>query len=80
MKNKAPIFINSFARGGSSILLNIIRSHPDVCYPQGETHQIFRGRKGESFFLRLYKRFRYLPILVAFKRDIFLPNGQDFHF
>jgi hypothetical protein len=41
MKNKAPIFINAFARGGSNILWNLLQSHPNVCSPIYETHEIF---------------------------------------
>lgn len=42
MKNKSPIFINAFARGGSNIVWNLFQSHPDVCSPIYETHEIFQ--------------------------------------
>jgi hypothetical protein len=35
--NKRPIFVNSFARGGSNIIWEILQSHPDACAPIGET-------------------------------------------
>ena len=41
MKNKSPIFLNCFSRGGSNILWNVFLSHPDVCSPILETLQIF---------------------------------------
>jgi hypothetical protein len=41
-KNKAPIILNCFSRGGSNILWNIFLSHPDVCSPMQETLEIFR--------------------------------------
>jgi len=47
MLNKAPLFINSFSRGGSNIFWNLFLTHPDVCSPILETLEIFRiGRKG----------------------------------
>lgn len=42
MKNRAPIILNCFSRGGSNILWNILLSHPEVCSPIEETLQIFR--------------------------------------
>jgi hypothetical protein len=41
-KNKAPIILNCFSRGGSNILWNIFLSHPNVCSPIQETLEIFR--------------------------------------
>jgi hypothetical protein len=47
MLNRAPIFINSFSRGGSNILWNVLLSHPDACSPILETLEIFKiGRAG----------------------------------
>jgi hypothetical protein len=42
MKNKRPILLNCFSRGGSNILWNVLLSHPEVCSPIEETLQIFR--------------------------------------
>jgi len=42
MKNKSPIFLNCFSRGGSNIFWNIFLTHPDVCSPIRETLEIFR--------------------------------------
>ena len=41
MKNKKPIILNCFSRGGSNLLWNIFLSHPDVCSPNRETLEIF---------------------------------------
>lgn len=41
-KNRAPIILNCFSRGGSNILWNIFLSHPQVCSPIKETLELFR--------------------------------------
>jgi len=45
MLNVKPIFIVGFQRGGTGILMNLLLSHPNVCTPRGETHQVFRGAR-----------------------------------
>jgi hypothetical protein len=40
MLNHKPIFVNSFARGGSNIIWEILQSHPDACAPIEETDKI----------------------------------------
>lgn len=72
--NKAPIFVNAMARGGSSILTNIIASHPSICYPKGETHMVFRGFKGDNLAWKLRKWIKYLPILITLQTDLFSPH------
>lgn len=42
MKNRSPIILNCFSRGGSNILWNILLSHLEVCSPIQETLEIFR--------------------------------------
>ncbi len=37
MLNERPIFVNSYARGGSNIVWEILQSHPDAAAPIGET-------------------------------------------
>lgn len=73
--NKRPIFIVGFQRGGTGILLNLLLSHPDVCKPRGETHEVFKGRRKilpqESIFVYLAKLWRYLPIVISQRCDIF---------
>jgi hypothetical protein len=42
MRNRSPIVLNCFSRGGSNILWNVLLSHPGVCSPIQETLEIFR--------------------------------------
>lgn len=65
-----PIFIVAFTRGGSNILLNLLRSHPDVVAVRGELQQVFRGAGEEPVWTRLAKRLRYLPILLGERRHV----------
>lgn len=74
MLNVRPVFIVAFARGGSNIILNMLRSHPDLCGPRGETHQVFKGKPDESFKEKLEKRLKYLPILLREGMDVFSTN------
>lgn len=75
MLNKSPIFIVGLSRGGSSILLNILRSHPDLCSPRGETHQVFYGKPDEPLLTRLSKLARYLPIMLTQQQHVFSPHN-----
>jgi hypothetical protein len=73
--NKKPIFIVAFAYGGSNILLNLLRSHPDLCSPRGELNEVFKGKLTESIYTRIAKCIRYLPCMVAEGRDVFRFNS-----
>jgi len=42
MRNRSPILLHCFSRGGSNILWNVLLSHPEVCSPIQETLEIFR--------------------------------------
>jgi len=75
MLNKNPIFAVGLSRGGSSIMLNILRSHPDVCSPRGETNQVFHGKPDESLRTRLSKISRYLPIMLRQHEHVFSPHN-----
>ena len=77
MLNKNPIFIVSFAYGGSNILLNLLRSHPEVCSPRGELNEVFKGRREEPSSTRLAKKLRYFPCVIAEGRDVFGFNDWD---
>ena len=52
-----------FARGGTNLVLNLLRSHPDLASPRGETHEVFRGKASEPARVRRAKRWRYRPIV-----------------
>ena len=69
--NQKPIFIVGFARGGTNILLNLLRSHPNVCSPRGETHQVFKGKGDDALSTRIMKVSRYLPITLLEQQDVF---------
>lgn len=45
MLNRAPIFINGFAYGGTNLITNILASHPEVCRLSSETHVLFEGKR-----------------------------------
>jgi len=46
--NRQPIFIEALAGSGSNLLWNILQSHPGVCSPVWETHELFqRGLAGK---------------------------------
>jgi hypothetical protein len=71
MRNRRPIFLLGFARGGTNLVLNLLRSHPEVCSPRGETHEVFRGKPTEPAAVRRAKRLRALPIRLLERRDVF---------
>ena len=75
---KKPIFIVAFAHGGSSLLLNLIRSHPNVLgIGSAETQQVFKGTSRESLQTRFAKLLRYLPILLAERYHVFSVNRWE---
>ncbi len=76
-RNKRPIFIVAFAYGGSNILLNLLRTHPDVVSPRGELNEVFKGRIEEPWPTRLAKQLRYLPCALIERRDIFSFNNWE---
>ncbi|MBI3322267.1 MAG: sulfotransferase [Candidatus Omnitrophica bacterium] len=70
-----PVFIVAYAYGGSNILLNLMRSHPDLCSPRGELNEVFKGKLEEPYTTRIAKCLRYLPCVIAEGgRDIFRFN------
>jgi len=64
---KNPIFILELQRGGTNQFLNIIRSHPDTVWPDGELHEIFRhrGRKLREAGALITKAIRYAPLALS---------------
>lgn len=69
-QNKRPIFLIGFKHGGTNILLNMLRSHPDTGSPVGELHQVFLG-KGEGgnaltkALGRAPRMLQYTPVVLA---------------
>jgi hypothetical protein len=79
MLNRAPVFVNGFARGGTNIVTNLLQSHPDLCVAAGETQDVFRGRALTDPAWRVrWNRAAYgLPLRVALRTDIFNPYRRD---
>ena len=72
-----PIFLLGIQRGGTNQLLNILRSHPDTCWPQGEFHEVFRwrGLRREGPRAVIAKTLRYAPIRLG-AGDILDPDRR----
>ena len=72
MKNRSPVFVVGFTRGGTNILMNMLLSHPDLCKPTGETAQVFKGRREEPLWRILQRRVCYdFPLRVVAGHDLF---------
>ena len=78
MRLRAPIFLNGMSRGGTTILMNLLGSHPDVAMV-GETHKVFKGCSHNDSYLRvIYKcLFRELPVLSTTRQDFFSPRRDE---
>jgi hypothetical protein len=75
MRNDSPIFVNGFSRGGSTILTNLLASHPEVCLI-GETHHAFKGHSITDSFWSVIRKCLYndAPILAGQCQDFFSPR------
>ena len=75
MVNNGPIFINGFSRGGTTMLANLIASHPGVCYI-GETHHAFKGHRHTDSTLRtVWKAVtRDFPATLRQREQVFSPR------
>ena len=73
METETPIFVTGFSRGGTTILMNLLASHPDVC-TVGEIHQIFKGSNVlDSAWEIISKAItRDLPLMLASGQDLSL--------
>ena len=71
-----PIFVAGFSRGGTTILMNLIASHPQVC-TVGETHQLFKGSNVLDSPVQIVGKalFRDLPIILATGQDYLSPRN-----
>lgn len=69
----SPIFLVSFARGGSSMLLNMLRSHPEICSPTGELQEVVLGKKitHESPIRIIDKRLRSRELRRSLGKEFF---------
>ena len=82
MLNKQPIFVNTFARGGSNIVWEILQSHPDVSAPIEETDKIIWQEAGKwksavNFYLSLRSGYP-LPNIIK-EQGYWMMNYGVFH-
>src|SRR5688500_3343803 len=70
MLNRAPIFVIGFPRGGTTLLMNILGSHPDVAAINRETHQVFYGRQDDGV-AKWLRRVVYLPVMAGARQHVF---------
>ena len=72
MRNRRPIIVNGFERGGTNIVVNMLLSSPDVVYPSGELDRVFYGGNAGGQLGRLRKRIWYgWPAALLIGRSYF---------
>lgn len=78
MLNRNAIFVNGFSRGGTTILTNLLASHPDVCM-LGETHHVFKGHNITDSLWRIFAKCVCYdaPIIVSQWQDFFSPRRVE---
>lgn len=76
MLNRKPIFINGFSSGGTTILTNVMASHPDVC-TVSEIHHLFKGHSltDTAFRVALKCVFHDAPAMVLTGQNFFSPRS-----
>ncbi len=67
MDGERPIFILGLQRGGTNQVLNVLRSHPDTTWPEGEFHEALRGRglRRDGPLRSARKWLAYAPVRLA---------------
>jgi hypothetical protein len=75
MRNQKPIFVNGFSRGGTTILTNLLASHPGVCLI-GEIHHAFKGHSITDSIWHVLRKCLYhdAPVLAQQWQDFFSPR------
>ncbi len=75
MLNREPIFVNGLSRGGTTILTNLLASHPAICLI-GETHHVFKGTSlTDRYWGVLRKCLCYdAPMILRQRQDFFSPR------
>lgn len=76
MEAENPIFVAGFSRGGTSVLMNLLASHPEVC-TVGEIHKVFKGSNVlDSAWQIISKAItRDLPLILASGQDLVSPGN-----
>jgi len=74
--DQEPIFVTGFSRGGTTMLMNLLASHPQVC-TVGETHQLFKGSSilDSRNQVILKSLARDLPLILATRQDFLSPRN-----
>jgi hypothetical protein len=77
VSGRGPVFLLGIQRGGTNQVLNILRSHPDTTWPQGEFHEVFRwrGLRREGLGTVVAKTLRYAPVRLG-AGDILDPDRR----
>jgi hypothetical protein len=77
--NRAPVFLNAIARGGSNIVWNLLLSHPDLCVPAGETHEVWKGEPliSAPWRRRLRRIVLDRPLCLAVGQNLFATDRRD---
>jgi hypothetical protein len=75
MRNRHSIFVNGFSRGGTTILTNLLASHPHVCL-MGEIHHVFKGASLTDTKWRIVNKCLWhdAPIILRQAQDFFSPR------
>ena len=75
MLNREAVFVNGFSRGGTTMLTNLLASHPEVCLV-GETHHVFKGHNITDNAWRVINKclFHDAPILMGQGQNFFSPR------
>ena len=55
--------MNGFKYGGTNLIMNLLASHPDVCWLSGETQQVFNGKRHRKD--KWIRRSFYLPVRMS---------------
>ena len=71
MKNKKVIVLAGFARGGTSIVWNILQSHPEICAPDLESGELIAASPVLSAIFSRPRLLRLWPVRRAADRLLF---------
>lgn len=76
MLNQRPIFINGFSSGGTTILMNVFASHPEVC-TVSEVHHVFKGCSLDDSAPRILLKclLHDAPAIALIGQDFFRPRS-----
>ena len=69
------VFVTGFSRGGTTLLMNLLASHPELC-TVGEVHQLFKGSnvRDRPWQVAWKALTRDLPTIVSSGQDLLSPR------